>query len=173
MVTLFMRLSRLFALALALALVPAAGVLLSGCAVGNIGTLAAKVELHSSTATLDLYSVGLHWRTRPDDLGGHLGYSRRTYVFAVDTTLAAGWHLIRVPLPQTEAVAQDLLTIGIEFSAVAPLAGLTLGYSHGGLMARVPADASIYIAYAGSNRRVVALRICKEEEPCELSLPWR
>lgn len=171
MATLFMRLSRHFALAFALA--PAAGVLLSGCAVGNIGTLAARVELHSSVAALDLYSVGLHWRTRPDDLGAHLGYSRRTYVFAVDPALAAGWYFIRVPLPQTEAVAQDLLTIGIEFSAVAPLAGLTLGYSHGGLLARVPADESFYIAYAGSHRRVVGLRNCKEEEPCLISLPWR
>lgn len=83
---------------------------LSACAIGNFGSLAAKVAQNGDVSTLDLYSVGLHLRTRPDDLGAHLGYSHRTYTSVSDGTLDPGWYFLRVPSPHGEAVAQDLTT---------------------------------------------------------------
>jgi hypothetical protein len=160
-------------LALTVALVLTVSAVLSACAIGNVGTLAAKVERNGDVSVLDLYSVGLHLRTRPDDFGAHLGYSHRTYVFVSDDTLNPGWYFLRVPSLRRDAVAQDLMTVGIEYSAVAPLAGFTLGYSHDRLHARVPADESVYIEYAGGDTRVVRLEYCREEEPCEITLPSR
>ncbi len=144
---------------------------LSACAIGSVGTLAAKVERSGDVSVMDLYSAGLHLRTRPDDLGAHLGYSHRTYVFVSDDTLNPGWYFLRVPSPHRDAVAQDLMTAGIEYSVVAPLAGVTLGYSHSSLHARVPADESVYIEYAGIDTHVVRMRSCRKEEPCEITLP--
>jgi hypothetical protein len=155
------------------ALLLAVGAALSACAIGNVGTLAAKVERNGAVSVLDLYSAGLHLRTRPDDQGAHLGYSHRAYVFVSDDTVNPGWYFLQVPSPRRDAVAQDLMTVGIEFSTVAPLAGVTLGYSHNRLYARVTADESIYIGYAGSDTRVVSLQYCGKEEPCEITLPSR
>ena len=148
-------------------------VALSACAIGNVGTLAAKVERNGEVTILDLYSAGLHLRTRPDDLGAHFGYSRRTYVFVSDDTVDPGWYFLQVPSLHCDAVAQDLMTVGIEFSAVAPLSGVTLGYSHSRLHARVPVHESIYIEYAGTDTRVVRLEYCKEEDACEITQPSR
>jgi hypothetical protein len=148
----------------------AASVALSACAIGNVGTLAAKVEHHGGVTVLDLYSIGLHLRTRADDLGAHLGYSQRTYVFTDDGATASGWHFLVTPSPRRDALAQDLMTVGLELSALAPLAGVSLGYSRSRLYARVPADASICIQYSGAETRVVGLKQLSEGEPCEPSL---
>lgn len=157
--------------ALGLVLVLLATVALSGCAIGNVGTLAAKVERTGNVSTVDMYSAGLHLRTRPDDSGAHLGYSHRRYVFFSDGTLEPGWYIFKAPLPDREAVAQDLMTVGIELSTVAPTAGITLGYSHNRLHARVPVDESVYLQYDRNNTRVVKVEYCKEEAPCEIILP--
>ena len=156
--------------ALSVVLTIAMSTALSACAIGNLGSLAAKVAKNGDVSTLDLYSVGLHLRTRPDDLGAHLGYSHRTYVFESDETPDPGWYFLVVPSPRRDAVAQDLTTIGIEVSTVAPLAGITLGYSHNSLYARIPADESVYVEYADANNRVIRLRYCREDEPCEISV---
>ena len=55
---------------------------LGGCAVGRNGTLAAQVQHDGTLTTVAVYSVGLHLRTRSDDLGAHLGLARRASVFA-------------------------------------------------------------------------------------------
>jgi hypothetical protein len=164
-------LNKRLAFKVALLLAVSAGLI--ACAIGNVGTLVAKVERNGDTAVIELHSVGLHLRTRSDDLGGQFGYSRRTYVFVSDDTVDAGWYFLHVPSPQLDAVAQDLMTVGIEFSGVAPLAGITLGYSHNRLHARVSADESVYIEYAGSGTRVVSSQYCREEEPCEIAVPSR
>lgn len=148
-------------------------VALSACAIGNVGTLAARVERTGNVSAVHLYSAGLHLRTRPDDSGAHLGYSHRTYVFVSDGTLLPGWYFLKVPSPQRDAVAQDLMTVGIEISTVAPLAGVTLGYSHSRLHARVPADESVYVEYDGTNTDVVKIQFCREEDACGITLPSR
>ena len=65
-----------------------------------------------TVTTLDVYSVGLHLRTRADDAGAHLGLARRTSVFADDPALQPGWYLFAVPSPAQSALAQDLVTLG-------------------------------------------------------------
>ncbi|WP_291982987.1 hypothetical protein [Candidatus Accumulibacter sp. ACC005] len=142
---------------------------LSACAIGNVGTLAAKVEINGDACILDLYSAGLHLRTRPDDFGAHFGYSHRTYVFPADDTLRPGWYFLWFPATHHTALAQELMTIGLEISAVTPLAGVSLGYSHNTLSARLPSDESVYIEYAGNDVHVVSLQYCTEGKPCEIT----
>ena len=154
-------------------LVLLAAAVLNACAIGNVGTLAAKVEQTGKVTTVDMYSVGLHLRTRFDDLGTHLGYSHRRYVYVSESTLEPGWYIFKAPLPDREAVAQDLMTVGIELSTVAPVAGVTFGFSHNKLHARVPIDESVYIQYDRNNTRVVKVEYCNEEEPCEIITPLR
>lgn len=144
---------------------------LSGCAIGNVGTLASKVERNGNVATVDMYSIGLHLRTRSDDSGAHLGYSYRQYVFDSESTLEQGWYFFNAPLPERESVAQDLMTVGIELSIVAPVAGITLGYCHNKLHTRTPVDGSVYVQFDRNNTRVVNVQHCKKDEPCKIKLP--
>jgi hypothetical protein len=138
----------------------------SGCAIGSFGTLAANVDRRDTVSVLSVYAVGLHLRTRADDRGAHLGYSRRVYTFAADDTLQPGWYLLRVPSPAGNALAQDMTTFGIELSVVAPEAGLSLGYIHTRLMARVPHDACVVIDYAGAGLGITRLQTFAEDAAC-------
>lgn len=145
---------------------------LGACAVGGMGTLAAQVQQRDALSVLTVHSIGLHLRTREDDRGAHLGYSARTYAFGGDAALEPGWYFLSVPSPGRSAIAQDLMTFGMEVSTVNPLAGFTLGYAHNRLHARVPGDASLLIEYRGSNLRIDKLQICQENIECVMpSLP--
>lgn len=144
---------------------------LSGCAVGSVGTLVANVERRDTASVLSVYSVGLHLRTRPDDPGAHIGYSKRTYVFIADGTLAPGWYFLSVPSPARSALAQDLTTIGVDLSPAAPTAGLSLGYVHTRLLARVPWNACVLIEYFGSEMRINKLQTCEENTCAMHELP--
>ena len=146
--------------------------MLSGCAIGNVGTLASKVERSGNVSTVDMYSIGLHLRTLPDDSGAHLGYySHRQYVFDSESTLEQGWYFFKTPLPEREAVAQDLMTVGIELSIVAPVAGITLGYCHNKIHTRTPVDGSVYVQFDRNNTGVVNVQHYKKDEPCKIKLP--
>lgn len=140
---------------------------LSGCAIGSVGTLAAHVQRHDNVSVLSIYSVGLHVRTQADDPGAHLGYSRRTYFFAVDDMLASGWYFLRAPSPERSAFAQDLMTLGIDLSTTAPDAGLSVGYAHTRLFARVPIDASVHIQFR-SDLRIEKFSTLPEESSCAI-----
>ena len=139
---------------------------LSGCAVGSFGTLAANVESRDTVSVLSVYSVGVHLRTRADDPGGHIGYSKRSYVFVADGTLAPGWYFLSVPSPARSAYAQDLTTIGLELSAAAPIKGISLGYAHTRLLARMPSNACVLIEYVGPDLQVGKLKTCEEDTVC-------
>ncbi len=156
---------------LAVVLVLLATLVLSGCAIGNVGTLAAKVERNGDVSTVDMYSIGLHLRTRSDDSGAHLGYSHRKYVFDSESTLERGWYFFKSPLPDREAVAQDLMTVGIELSIVAPVAGITFGYCHNKIHTRTPVDESVYVQFDRIDTRVVKVKYCKKDETCKINLP--
>ena len=138
----------------------------SGCAVGNFGTIGARVEDFSGGQIIEMHAVGLHLRIRLDDAGGGLGYSSRTYVFG-DTSLVPGWHFFHVPLPNAEAVALARRSLGVEISTVEPVSGLTIGYEHTRLRARVPADSSIYLEYDESASDIVKYVQCKGRAPCD------
>jgi len=146
---------------------------LSSCAIGNVGTLAAKLEQCGDLSVLSVFSAGIHLRTHPDDFGADLGYSRRRYTFVSDVAPSEGWYFFRLPSPDLHTIAQDLTTFGIEIAAVTPIKGIALGYSHNLLLARVPADESVYIEYSGSERRVVKFNYFGKEYSCRLELPLR
>ena len=117
-----------------------------------------------------MYSIGLHLRTRSDDAGAHLGYSHRKYVFESQSTLEQGWYIFKTPLPDREAIGQDLMTFGIELSIIAPLEGITFGYSRNQLYTRIPIDRSVYVQFDSNNTRVEKVKYCNEDEPCEIEL---
>jgi len=129
-----------------------------GCAVGNIGTLAAKVQYLAGAHSIELHALGLHVRTRADDAGAQFGYSIRRYVFLDSAKVEDGWYFFRVPLPDMESTAQDLKTFGIEASTVAPEAGISIGYQHTVLYARVQPWASFYLQYQGSASNLIRIR---------------
>lgn len=138
----------------------------SGCAVGNFGTIGARVKDFSGGQIVEMHVVGLHLRTRLDDAGGGFGYSGRTYVFN-DTSLTSGSHFFHVPLPHTEAVALARRSLGVEISTVEPVSGLTIGYEHTRLRARVPTDSSVYLEYNESASDIVEYIQCKGHIPCD------
>ena len=144
-----------------------------GCAVGGVGTLLAHVEPREMVSVLSIYSLGIHLRQRDDDPGVHVGYSRRSYTFAGRMDATPGWHVMSVPAPTDSAIAQDLLTIGLDVTATAPEAGLTLGYLHTRLLARMPVDGDQVIEYAGTNLRIHPLPACSKDTPCATPLPSR
>jgi hypothetical protein len=149
-------------LAASLAVATATG----GCAVGSYGTMAAHVQHRETVTFLSVYSVGFHLRTREDDPGAHVGYSRRTYSLPADDSLSAGWHFLSVPSSRFGAIAQDLTTLGLELSFARPDRGLTLGYARQRLFARVALDDSVLIEYAGPDLRVVGFKTCQEAASC-------
>jgi hypothetical protein len=136
---------------------------LSGCAVGNVGTMAANVQRHETLSVMSVYSVGLHVRTRADDPGAHFGYSKRVYVFAADPSLAPGWHFLSVPSPAAGALALDLLTIGVDASLAAPEAGIALGHAHTRFYARLPSDGCMLLKYVGPDLRIDKFITCAED----------
>lgn len=147
--------------------------MLSGCAVGNVGTLAANVERHDAVSVLSVYSVGLHLRTRGDDPGAHFGVSKRSHVFVGDDMPTPGWYFFRVPSPAREALAQDLTTFGVDLSTTAPAAGISLGYVHTRLIARVPSSADMLIEFVGHDLRIEKVKTCEENTACTLLLQPR
>lgn len=138
----------------------------TGCAVGSAGTVVAYVQQRSGVTVVSIYSLGVHWRTWEDDPGAHVGYSKRTYSFSTAAGILPGWHFLKVPLPPGRSVAQDLMTVGMEWSTQAPASGLTLGYARTRVLARVPIDASLLIEYQGTDLGVGRLRICSEDDVC-------
>jgi len=142
---------------------------MAGCAVGGVGTVAAHVQQRASVTIVSIYSLGVHWRNWDDDPGAHVGYSKRTYTFATAAGMSPGWHFLKVPLPDGRSVAQDLVTLGLEWSTQAPATGLTLGYARTRVLARVPIDASVLIEYEDTDLNVGRLIICSEDDECAAS----
>jgi len=148
-----------------LALVCAA---IGGCAIGNTGTLTAHLERGDTLSVLTVYSLGLHLRTRVDDPGAHLGYSRRSYTFAGSVQAAPGWYFLRLPALDDDAIAQELMTVGIDVTPATPDASITLGYLHTRLLARVAVDADVLIEYAGSRQRIERVIFCTKDTACDI-----
>ncbi len=142
--------------------------MLGGCAIGNVGTLVAHVERRDAVAVVSVHSIGLHGRTRADDLGAHLGYARRVYAFASLAGPDAGWYFLQAPVPEEDAMALDLLVLGLEFAASAPDAGLTLGYSRHRVHARLAASSVSAVGYRGKQLSLDVLTLCsKGNQTCE------
>lgn len=57
---------------------------LQGCAVDTPGTLVSRATRADSAVVVDLYTLGVHLRTRSEDRGLTNGLGRRSYVVAVE-----------------------------------------------------------------------------------------
>ncbi len=129
-----------------------------GCAVGNIGTLAGKVSHFEGTSLIELYSIGLHIRTRSDDSGLHFGFSERDYYLLENNKkIQGGWYLFCVPFPNSESVAQNLTTYGMDISLMSPESGISLGYQQTIFHYRVSPWSSFYIEYQDNKPQVYKL----------------
>lgn len=138
----------------------------SGCALGNVGMIGAHIQDFTGGQTVEIHVAGFHLRTRSDDAGASLGYTRRTYVFGAATSLPTGWHFFHIPLPSIDVIALDKHSLGVDISSVEPFQGLTIGYDHTQLRARVRIDSSIYLEYGGPTSVVVKHVQCKEHDQC-------
>ena len=141
--------------------------LLTGCAIGNVGSLLGHVDRHDGVCAVTIYSLGLDVRGRKEDGGASLGYTRRVYAFVDDGTVPAGWHVFEVPLPAQPALAFDFKTLGAELSTTEPAAGIALGYEHVQVMMRTEAHRSMYIQYQGSSGVPARVGKCKGNQECK------
>lgn len=143
---------------------------LSGCAVQNVGFLAAEVTKAKGSTVVDVYSVGVHLRTRNDDPGLTIGAARRSYVFADTEAIEfrPGWHYFVAPLSNVQAVALDTRAVGIEIRAGAPDLSLTVGLSADTILAQVPRDSSVIsrLSYAPNSPSSTNLEYCDEDGRC-------
>lgn len=148
---------------------------IAGCAVGNVGSLAAHVTQADGASVIDLYTVGLSLRTAPDDRGLQLGIGKRTYVFPdppctlATESLQPGWYYFVVPLPDTAAVAIDSRHLGVDVPLGPAEFGITIGLQHTVLMAYLPSDRSLTmrLSYFSGQPARTYLRIHTQGEPCE------
>lgn len=124
-----------------------------GCAVGNKGMIAGKVSHYEGTSLMELYSIGLHARTRTDDSGIHLGFSKRDYYF-FNEDIQSGWYLFNVPFQNSESVAQSLKTYGIDISFTPPESGISVGYQQTVFQARVSPWSSFHIEYLDNKIKI-------------------
>lgn len=131
---------------------------LIGCAVGNIGTLVAKVQEFENAHVIDIHALGLHFRTRTDDAGAQFGYSKRRYILLDSAQIETGWYLFYVPLPNIESLSQDLMTFGLEISTTPPESGISFGYQHTILHTRIQPWTSFYFEYEGNPPRMIKVR---------------
>ena len=117
---------------------------------GSVGTIAGKVSHDNGTSHIELYSIGMHLRTRTDDLGAHLGFSERHYYFFEDKELKSGFYVFFVPFPKSESIAQKLTTYGLDISLAQAEPGISMGFQETFLKARVFPWSSFYLEYLDS-----------------------
>ncbi|MGB0713537.1 MAG: hypothetical protein ACPGUC_08265 [Gammaproteobacteria bacterium] len=118
---------------------------LTGCAVGNVGTLSATVVRADEATVVDVRSLGLHLRLDPPDWGLSIGSSRLTYVFPPGTTDAPppGEYIGLIPKPAATPLVFSARTLGLDLKFTPPLSALTLGAERYTLLANIPADRSV------------------------------
>ena len=115
--------------------------LLTGCAVGDYGTLVSRYTRTRTATVLDVYALG--WQVRPDatDRGLTLGWRKSSYVFA--NPVGSGvkgthrWSWFQAPWPEGDLVLRANTTAGIEVQATPDIRRTHLGYLNQ-MMTRTP-----------------------------------
>jgi hypothetical protein len=145
-------------------------VVVSSCTIDNYGATAARISKSESALVFDVYAIGGQLRTRADDAGLSLGYTKRSYVFAPpsDGGPSEGWHYFHVPLPDQPAVALNLTTVGLDLRAVRSAVGLALGYRASTILAQVDRDSHVVlvIRYKPSEPEITRLHYCEGRTEC-------
>ncbi|MCB0833152.1 MAG: hypothetical protein KDC45_06795, partial [Bacteroidetes bacterium] len=120
---------------------------LTGCAVNNLGTLAAKMTHGQGATVIEVSVIGIHLRTWSHDPGISFGLTKRSYIFPTfQTNLAeSSWHYGWLKMPQTSPLSLHLKTLGLEFSG-GPLGyGILLGYRERTILAQVDQQNNLYM----------------------------
>jgi hypothetical protein len=149
----------------------------SGCAVDNRGAVIGRITHADGALVADLYSVGIHLKTRAGDAGLVLGYSRTSYVFARsmdDAQIAENWHTFAVPLPAASPKVLHLESAGVSAHRNHGLIGLTVGYRAYTILARAHAASheGLSVTYRPDQPSHTRMRNCEGSKPCKEML-WR
>jgi hypothetical protein len=115
----------------------------AGCAVNGTGLIAAEVIESDGARIVETQSLGVAVRSYRHDAGLSLGYSRRVYVYPLDSLpdLEPGRYIFWTPVPEPEPTVFHAETVGGEVSATPPIWAVSLGYRSLSLLAWTPADA--------------------------------
>jgi|SRR5215467_1157616 len=151
-----------------LLLLAASSVFFGGCAIGNYGSIIARVTEAQGSWVLDTYTVGLrvHGATG-DDVGVRLGLSRESWVFSDSEVVVPrpGWyHFVLPSLQYDKAVLHRLSMFGADIRFGRPEPGVTLGFQE--LIAPTPVPSS------GSAFRSILYMPDAPQLTC-VSLDWR
>src|SRR6185437_8668676 len=146
-------------------MVVAVGLAATGCAYNNVGFVAANVTETADAVVVDTYSIGAYLRTRPDDPGVSVGYSRHSYLFTRDELpdAAPGWHYWSIPLGATAHVI-DSRVAGLDVRATQRETSVAFGYAATTVMAQIPKDDSVIMAVDYSPDRPELTRLVYQKE---------
>ena len=106
--------------------------LVTGCTIGNHGTLVAKYTTTATATVLDIYSLGFQFRPNRIDFGVTLGYRHASYILSKTTNMndphGSTWHWFNHPWPVGDLIARGSSSVGIEMQATDEVGRLTVGY---------------------------------------------
>jgi hypothetical protein len=138
--------------------------IVSGCSVNGVGLSTSEVIRANGAVVILTTTFGAAFRTRPDDAGLAIGYTK-TLAVAPDSPAAPrpGDYLFGVS-------AADLpLAAVIRRVVNAEMVGATLGFSEDATFARVPSDTSMvrHLVLLPDYPAGIELRFCQEPAQCE------
>ena len=115
-----------------------------GCSVNGVGLLAARVNPGDGAITYTTFAPGISVRTRADDRGASIGYSRRLCLAEHTATAPArGWYFFRLPDFPDQCYARDTLTLGTELRLTPVELSVALGARLTTTLAQVPESETI------------------------------
>ena len=153
------------------------GMLLSGCAIGNYGSVISRQTYTCSAKIVEVASMGLHIRPDPVDRGVSLGLRSAHYIFPntehKSPSDSTGWKFF-ANLPKEEPVTRTNTSIGLELQLVPDLYHLSGGYWDQVITYGPPPDVSkvIMVFYNRNNPQLTFVSIKEgindsQEENCK------
>ncbi len=108
--------------------------LLTGCSVGNMGTLMSRKTFTDTATVLEVYSLGLQLRPEAFDRGASFGVRHAAYIFPCTNAKTGadegkGWEWFRFKWPDAEdPVTRTNSTWGVEAQTMPEMNRLSAGY---------------------------------------------
>src|SRR5271165_1068270 len=145
------------------------GMIVSGCSVNGVGFSTSEVVRANGAVVILTTTFGGALRTRPDDAGLAIGYTK-TLAVAPDSSAAPrpGDYLFGVSAADLPLVAVIRRVIGIDFGLNSEMVGATLGFSEDATFARVSPDTSMlrHLVLLPDDPAGIELRFCQKPAPC-------
>ncbi len=111
--------------------------ILGGCSFNGYGIVAVEVERADGALLYTHHAPGLQIRTRPDDVGASLGFTRRACIGLLGANSpASGWYFGFAP-PSPHCYASDRTTWGGELRVAPPDLSLGIGLRQTVVLAQV------------------------------------